>query len=385
VSSLSLFAEGFVMAAVPVARPEEIGFDPMRLQRAYDLLGRWVEQDRIPAAGLYLGRRGHMVEPRFFGRQRPERSALPLRHDSLFLVASITKPVTATAIMILAERGQITLEDKVAAYVPRFAAHAKGEVQIRHLLTHTSGLPDMATDNVALRAAHKPLSAFIDAICEEKLLFAPGTRVNYQSTGIAMLAEIVHQVTGLALPEFLRKEVFDPLGMSDTSLGWQPAKKDRLAVLRIEPGMENTDWHWNNPYWLGFGAPWGGLVTSPADFARFCQTFLNGGSLGHVRILSPQAVRAMTTNQLAAMPQVPEEERRCRPWGLGWRLNWPGHSANFGDLLGPRAFGHWGATGTLCWIDPDAEAFCVLFTTQPQEPEGRFLARLSNAVCAALV
>jgi CubicO group peptidase (beta-lactamase class C family) len=85
------------------------------------------------------------------------------------------------------------------------------------------------------------------------------------------------------------------------------------------------------------------------------------------------------------MPLVPEEERRCRPWGLGWRLNWQGHSANFGDLLGPRAFGHWGSTGTVCWMDPEAEAFCVLFTTQPQEPEGRFLARACNAVAAAIV
>src|SRR5207245_6257598 len=120
-------------------------------------------------------------------------------------------------------------------------------------------------------------------------------------------------------------------------------------------------------------------------FARFCQMMLNGGSLGSVRILSPLSVRAMISNQLAAMPLVPEEERRCRPWGLGWRLNWPGHSANFGDLLGPRAFGHWGATGTLCWIDPDTEAFAVILTTQPQEPEGRFPARLSNAICAPVV
>jgi CubicO group peptidase (beta-lactamase class C family) len=112
---------------------------------------------------------------------------------------------------------------------------------------------------------------------------------------------------------------------------------------------------------------------------------LNGGVLNQVRILSPATVRAMTTNQLEAMPLVPETDRRCKPWGLCWRLNWPAHSANFGDLLGPRTFGHWGATGTLCWIDPDAQAFCVLFTTQPQEPEGRFLARISNLVAAALV
>jgi CubicO group peptidase (beta-lactamase class C family) len=85
------------------------------------------------------------------------------------------------------------------------------------------------------------------------------------------------------------------------------------------------------------------------------------------------------------MPKIPEEERRCRPWGLGWRLNWPAHSANFGDLLGPKSFGHWGATGTLAWCDPESDSFAVLLTTQPQEPDGRFLARLSNAIGAAMI
>lgn len=372
------------MTAVPVATPEALGIDPGRLQRAYDLLKEWTDRDKVPAAALCVGRKGRIVEPRFFGRQRPTPDSPPLKPDALFLVASITKPVTVAAVMLLVERGEVALDDKVASFVPRFAENGKQDVRVRHLMTHTSGLPDQLPSNVKLRAAHQPLAAFIDATCKEPLLFPPGTKVSYQSMGIAMLAEIVHQVTGKALPEFLRKEVFDPLGMKDTSLGWQPEKKDRIAALRLETEMVRTDWHWNTPYWLGFGAPWGGLITSPADFACFCQLMVNGGELGGVRVLSPATVRAMTNNQLAAMPQVPEEDRRCRPWGLGWRLNWPAHSANFGDLLGPRTFGHWGATGTVCWIDPDAEAFCVLFTTQPQEPEGRFLARVCNVVAASL-
>jgi CubicO group peptidase (beta-lactamase class C family) len=372
------------MFTIPAAKPEEIGFDPARLGRARDLLRQWVAADKVPAAGLCVGRRGKMVEPFLVGRQRPEADAPALRQDALFLIASITKPVTVTAVMMLVERGQLTLEDKVASFVPKFAANGKGEVQVRHLMTHTSGLPDMLLDNEKLRKAHKPLAVFIEETCKLPLLFPPGTKVSYQSMGIAMLAEIVHQVSGKMLPEFLKKEVFEPLGMKDTSLGWDPAKKDRLALVRIPAETAHLDWAWNSPYWLSFGAPWGGLVTSPADFARFCLLMLGGGRYGDVRLLSPATVRAMTSNQLAAMPSVPEEERRCRPWGLGWRLNWPAHSANFGDLLGPRCYGHWGATGTLCWLDPDADAFCVLFTTQPQEPEGRFLARLSNVVAAAL-
>src|SRR5262249_49923448 len=154
------------------------------------------------------------------------------------------------------------------------------------------------------------------------------------------------------LPEFLAKEVFAPLGMTDTSLGWDVAKKERIVSIRLPKVPTPHEQVWNTPYWLGFGSPWGGLITSPSDYARFCLMFLGGGKLGDARVLGPATARAMTANQLAAMPRAPEEERRCRPWGLGWRLNWPAHPSTFGDLLSPRSFGHWGATGTLAWCDP---------------------------------
>jgi len=366
-------------------KPEAIGIDAVRLQRAYDLLQRWTETDKVPAAALCVGRRGKMLEPRLFGRQRPDGRA-PIRKDALFLIASPTKPVTAIAVMLLVERGQVSLEDKVVRFIPRFGQMGKEEVQVRHLLTHTSGLPDMLPNNDALRAAHKPLAAFIDETCKLPLLFLPGTRVNYQSMGIALLAEIVHQVTGSTVAEFLRKELFDPLGLVDTALGWQPEKKERIAFVRLSTEQQKTDWNWHSPYWLAFGAPWGGLIAPPAEYAKLCLLMLGGGAIGSTRILAPATVRAMTSNQLAVLPQLPEEERRCRPWGLGWRLNWPGHISSFGDLLGPRTFGHWGATGTMVWMDPDTEAFCVLFTTQPMGDADRFIqARLSNAVAAALL
>lgn len=372
------------MPGLPLARPEAIGFDAARLERAFDLLKNWTAEDKVPAAALCVGRRGRMVQPRFFGKHRPEANAPALKDDALFLVASITKPVTVTAAMMLVERGELALDDRVSSIIPAFGARGKSEVLVRHLMTHTSGLPDMLPENEKLRRAHRPLSAFVEGTCQIGLAFAPGTRVSYQSMGTLMVAEIVHQISGKTIQEFLRQEIFEPLGMTDTSLGWREGKRDRIPVVRLAPDAMKENWTNNSPYWLGIGAPWGGMITSPADFARFCQMMLQGGQLDGVRLLSPAAVRAMTMNQLAAMPRVPEEERRCRPWGLGWRLNWPAHSASFGDLLGPRTFGHWGATGTVCWIDPDADAFCILFTTQPQEPDGRFLARVCNAVAAAL-
>ncbi|MFO0951306.1 MAG: serine hydrolase domain-containing protein [Isosphaeraceae bacterium] len=365
--------------------PDRIGFDGTRLARAYQLLESWTASGQVPAAALCVGRGDGFVEPKVFGKMGAEPGSAPAGPDALFLVASITKPVTVTAVMMLVERGELTLDDRVSAVIPAFGQNGKQDIRIRHLMTHTSGLPDMPPNNSALRAAHAPLERFVEETCRLPLAFPPGEGVSYQSMGIAVLAEIVHQVAGVTLADFLRREVFDPLGMHDTSLGWNPAKKERIARIRLGADQAKTDWNWNTPYWLGFGAPWGGMITSTADFARFCRMMLGNGQLDGVRVLSPATVRAMTSNQLAAMPSVPEVERRCRPWGLGWRLNWPGHSANFGDLLGPRTYGHWGASGTLAWVDPDADAFLVLFTTQPGGDDGRELARVSNAVASSLL
>jgi CubicO group peptidase (beta-lactamase class C family) len=366
-------------------RPDELGLDAGRLRYAHELLQRAVETDRLPAAALCVGRGDGVLSPRLFGRQRPESGAPALREDALFLVASITKPVTATAVLLLAERGQLSLQDRVADFVPEFARDGKEETRLLHLLTHTSGLPDMLPENTRLRQEHRPLSAFVEGTCRVIPSFRPGTGVSYQSSGFALLAEVVHQVSGRLLPEFLRREIFEPLGMHDTSLGWDPAKRDRIAHVRVPPEQHGTDWGWTSPYWFGFGAPWGGLITSPADFARFCRMMLAGGVLDSTRILSPATVRALTTNQLAMQPEVPEVERRCRPWGLGWRLNWPGERTSFGDLLAPRVYGHWGATGTLCWLDPDTRAFMILFTTQPLDERRQQLSRVANAVAAAVV
>src|SRR5437762_535890 len=136
------------MDHLPFARPEDVGLDADRLRRAGDLLQRWCDADHLPAAALCVGRKGGVVEPRFFGRMRPDKDSPALRKDALFLVASITKPITVTAVMMLVERGELTLSDRVAKFVPRFAAADKGEVQVRHLMTHSSALPDLPPDNI---------------------------------------------------------------------------------------------------------------------------------------------------------------------------------------------------------------------------------------------
>ena len=379
-----------LMQAARVAA--EMNLDPARWQRTLELANAWCEQDAIPSIGFAIGRPNCVSPPMLFGRQSAEANAPPIREDAIFLIASITKPIVAMGAMLLAERGQLLLNDRVADYIPEFSQSHKIAITIRNLLTHTSGLPDMLPNNRQLRAAHAPLATFVEDTCAAQTAFPTGRGVQYQSMGFAVLGEIIHRITGQTCAEFLRTEFFAPLGMADTALGmpddWlsgSPNKADRIAGIRVPEDQAGADWNWNSRYWRQLGAPWGGLLTTPADLSRFAQMMLNQGRFGEEQILSPMTVKAATRNQLKPFRDLPEMDRRCRPWGYGWRLNWPAHSANYGDLVGPRTYGHWGATGTVLWIDPDRQIFTVIFTTQPQEPLGTYIARLSNALSASVL
>lgn len=376
-----------------VLDPAEMGLDPDRWNVALHLIRSWCETDRVPSAGLLVARDGKSLGPQLFGRQSLSPESEPVRQDAIFLIASITKPVVAMGVLMLAERGLLSLDDRVEQFIPEFGAHGKHAVTVRNLLTHTSGLPDMLPNNRELRIANAPLAEFAKQACGIGLDFPPGRGMQYQSVGFLMLGEIIQRMTGQSCAQFLRQEIFQPLGMHDTALGapgpWLVGPNpvvNRIAEVRVpEDQVGESTWNWNSSYWRRLGAPWGGLLTTPSDLGRFAQMMLCGGEIDGVRILSSASVRAATSNQLEAMQEVPADDRRCRPWGLGWRLNWLAHSANFGDFLGPNTYGHWGATGTVLWIDPDRNAFCVLLTTQPQEPHGNYLARACNAVVAALV
>lgn len=373
---------------LPQARPEEIGLDPRRLQRAYDLLEQWTTgaDAPVPGGAILVGRSGKIVPPRFFGRQGPERDAPPIRQDALFLLASITKPVTYLGAMLMVERGQLSLTDRVTHYLPEFAAHGKEEILVFHLFTHTSGLPDMLPNNTELRRDHAPLAKFLEGAVRDTIpLFKAGTQIRYQSTGTAVVAEIIQKLSGQPIAEFLRKEIFEPLGLQSTALGSQGFSRDRLVRVQVPDYQAGSDFDWNSTYWQELGAPWGGLFSTPEDFAVLCQLMLSGGQWAGVRLLSPAAVRMMTTSRLDDLPNLPEPVRRTQPWGLGWRLNHPGTPESWGDLLGKHVFGHTGATGTMVWMDPQTRGFCLLLTSALREKAPWRWVHLSNAVAAAFV
>lgn len=357
-------------------------FKPARLNRLYSFLAAAVERGDLPGAAVQISHRGETTEARAFGRFAPAADAPPMQPDSIFLVASITKPVVVSAVVLLAERGYLLLDEPASQYVPEFAVNGKESITLRHLMTHTSGLPDMLPQNQSLRERHAPMEEFIRGICALTPDFPAGTGIQYQSTGIAILGEIVQRVSGQPLRDFLRQEVFEPLEMHDTALGMAGLPRGRLSLVNLPTEQIGADWGWNSDYWRGLGAAWGGMFSTVHDLTRYLQMILNGGELDGVRVFSPAAVAAMLRDQTTPVPTIPVEQKAIHGWGLGWRLAPATGWRYFGDLLSPGSFGHGGATGTVFWADPARELTFVLLTTQPAIWSAPLLGRASNLAAA---
>jgi CubicO group peptidase (beta-lactamase class C family) len=331
------------------------------------------------AAALLVARHGRVVLHQGFGRLSPAPDARTVQPDSVFSLASITKPVTACALMLLVERGQVSLGDPVNHYLPEFTGGGRDKVLVRDLLKHTSGLPDMLPENIDLRRAHAPLSEFVRHTITTPLLFPPGSQFRYQSMGILLAGEIVERLTGTRLRDFEEKDIFDPLGMKDSSLGLGGRRISDLVICPPTPGYDSAaDERFgpNSLYWRDMGHPWGGMHSTTTDLAILLQTFLDGGRYGGKQVFSPTTVKAMTSDQNAEIKA---------PWGLGWALGRSRSWNAFGDLVSGRAFGHAGATGTMAWADPETQLVCVILTNRPYSlDDGRFLRLVSNAVAASV-
>ncbi|GIX03838.1 MAG: esterase [Planctomycetaceae bacterium] len=365
-------------------------FAEHRWTQAINLAEEWVNLGRVPAITFMTGTATERYGPITRGSlwiDREER--LPV--NPIYLVASITKPLVALAVLQLAEAGLLSLHDRVADYLPEFGRRGKYGVEIRHLLTHTSGLPDMLPNDRDLRKAQASLDQFLQGVYEAELAFPPGRAVQYQSMGYLVLSAIVETITGSPTSLYLRQTMFAPLSMHDTALGapaewWaQPAEYiARIPEIRVEGDARiGVGWNWNSVYWKTLGAPWGGLLTTAPDLAQLAQTLLRRGISPDGQMLwSSQTIGMATTNQLGQFPELAETDKRYKRWGYGWRLNWVGHATSFGDLLSENVYGHWGATGTLLWIDPYRGIFSLILSTQPQETTGFFLRKLSNVLSA---
>ncbi len=356
----------------------EVGMCADALERASATLETAIAGGQIGAASLTVARRGKTIMSRGYGHMRPEAGAAKVEADAVFLLASITKPITAWALMLLAERGLVSLDDPVVRYLPEYTGGLRAEVKVRHLLSHTSGMPDMLPENTELRRRHAPLQDFVQGALQTPLLFQPHTQFSYQSKGTLLAAEIVERVSGKHLRDFEHEQIFAPLALEASSLGLGGRDLSELvwcgAIAEKDEDKDARSWGWNTSYWRDLGAPWGGMHSNGPDLAVLMQTMLNGGSYGGVRVLSAAAAAAMVRNQNLYLHA---------PWGLGWALADSVVWNSCGELVSPLTFGHSGATGTVAWADPERELICIVLTNERVD-EGSLLRRVSNAVAAAV-
>lgn len=296
--------------------------------------------------------------------------------NAMFLLGSISKPINVTAVMTLFDQGKFQLQDRVKKFLPAFTGAGRDTVTIRHLLTHTSGLPDQLPNNNALRKQHAPLTAFADETIRTRLDFAPGSRYQYSSMGILLAARIAELISGSDIRAFVERAVFGPLEMKHSAQGLGRFKLEEMLVCQKdgaapESGSGDPDakeWDWNSPYWRKLGAPWGGTHASAPDIA----TFLGEFRTARGKVLKPETARLMIQNHNPA---------GMTPRGLGFAVGKAAGSPGCSE----RTFGHTGSTGTLCWADAVSQTICVVLTSLPGravKPHPRQLAaeRIAAAV-----
>ena len=364
-----------------------------------------IAKKQLPGAVVLVGRQGKVVWRRAYGNRALEPQQEAMTTDTIFDLASLTKVVaTATSVMILVERGLVRLGDPVSRYIPEFAENGKRSITVEHLLVHRSGL---IADNDIRDYEQGPEKA-IENIWRLAPLSEAGSKMIYSDVNFIVLAELVKRISGKAIDQFARENIFEPLGMKDT--GYKPADvlKARIAPTEQRGGADQNrsregaaregattqPEHWmrgevHDPrsYLLGGVAGHAGLFSTADDLAIYCQMILNSGIYQGRRILSPMGVQRMTEARPSAGNMKDGNSR-----GLGWDV-YSSFSANRGDLFPIGSFGHTGFTGTGLWLDPISETF-VVFLSNRVHPKldskkpadvGSLRSRIASVVAAAIM
>lgn len=346
--------------AAPLAQaaPETVGMASERLARIDDAVRASIERLETPGAVVLVCRRGRVVYRKAFGDRavQPQREAMTV--DTIFDLASLTKVVaTTTAIMMLVERGKLSLADPVSLYIPEFAAGGKERVTIEQLMTHRAGLPPDNEISDYVGVSVKPL----EEIYKLQPVYEPGTRFVYSDVGFIVAAEIVRRVSGKRIDEFAHENIFAPLGMTNTAYLPPAPILQRIAPTEMREGRwMRGEVHDPRSYEMGGVAGHAGLFSTADDLALFCQMLLNKGELGGVRLLAPYTIERMTSAHA-----LPTSQMR----GIGWDVN-TSFSSNRGDLFPVGTFGHTGFTGTSLWLDPASQTFVILLTNRVH-PNGK--------------
>lgn len=410
-SRLPLFLAGALCAAaafsqtLPMAnRPEDVGFSSKRLERTRQAFKIDVDKKTIPGVVLMIVRNGKVVTYDNIGYQdRAEQK--PMKKDAIFRIASMSKPITTVAAMILVEEGKLDLGAPVAQYLPEFRevkvgadrVAPKRPMTVQDLMRHTSGLTyglfgNSPVDQMYRKADifnSKSLAEMVKTVASMPLLHQPGEAWEY-SVSADVLGRIVEVVSGMDLDAFVQQRITGPLKMNDTGFWVKPAAVSRLAKADVKSNLPFADPS-QKPALLSGG---GGMFSTAVDYARFSQMLLNGGELEGVRILGPKTVALMTSDQLPANterhtpvamalgPFGPTPEMGTS-FGLGFAVRVDAGRNPEPGSIGDFSWG--GITGTLFWVDPKEKLVAVMMVQAPQGANGFIWRQTRTMVYQALV
>lgn len=339
-----------------LVQPEHAGFDSAKLTEIDAIIEDGIATRKMPGCVLAIGRRSELVWLKAYGQRQVEPTAEPMTTDTVFDLASLTKPIaTATSIMLLVERGKLRLNDQVAQHWPEFGVD-KEDITIEHLMLHVGGL---IADNNLADYLSGPEVAWKN-IAGLKPLAPPHERFIYSDVGFLVLGHVVERVTGRSVADFARSEIFEPLAMRTTS--YQPAPELRVRIAPTEKRSGQFirgGVHDPRAHQLGGVAGHAGLFSTAQDLARYAAMMSQRGRWKGVTILRENTWEAMTRPC-----EVPRGRR-----SLGWD-NYSPYSSNRGAWMSTMAFGHGGFTGTALWIDPESGLF-VIFLSNRLHPDGK--------------
>ncbi|MDB5288855.1 MAG: estB 3 [Phycisphaerales bacterium] len=358
------------VALAHTAKADAPKSDPSKFAAVPERMKEFIDKHEIAGAVTLVADREKVLELDAVG-QADVAGDKPMKTDAVFWIASMTKPITGTAIMMLQEEGKLSVDDPVAKYIPELAdmktedgkAHV---ITLKHLLTHSSGLQDL--DSSESKKA-RTLGDLIPFLAKKPLDFEPGTQWRYCQSGINTLGRVIEVVSGQSYPEFLQTRLFTPLGMKDTT--FYP-NKDQAA--RVAKSYKLTDGKLEEvptPFLAGhdpslhdyYPAANGGLFSTASDYGTFLRMILNKGTLDGKQYLKPETVKQMTTVQSG---DLKTGFTPGNGWGLGWCIVREPQGVT--QALSPGSHGHGGAYGTQAWIDPVKGVVYVLMVQRANFP-----------------
>jgi CubicO group peptidase (beta-lactamase class C family) len=351
------------------------------LQAGVQLYRDAVDAGDLVGAVLLVAKDGKVVLHEALGWRNKGKN-LPMEPNTMFRMASNTKPAVATGVSILVEEGKLSYEDPVRKYFPSFDNYRAGFIQIKHLLSHTSGF---RINSLFLEPYTQPSPEHPDAptLQLEVAKFGdvgaevvPGTSYSYSNPGFNTLGALIEIASGKPLEVFLDESIYTPLGMDD-SYHHEVAEKldgklDRMGAVYYERrgGEWVPGWEAGDPPQVPFVRASGGMISTAMDYAVFCQMYLNGGVYGGARIISEETVRTMTSPFYLAGGDADPAQGVAIGYGYGWNVARDG------------TYSHTGSDGTGAWVDPSHDLIVLVFTQTPRgrNPRGKFLELVRSAI-----